>query len=127
MHCGNVSDTPRSHATPNFQAVNAPLPILRSALSGLRNRVRERAGQWLDRARTHAGQASPVGWLDPATAMEFLSKVRDGQLPAGMELVGGQVQRLGERAFSRLITRWPALGELVAEPAKVMRRRKRTP
>lgn len=99
--------------------------MLRSALSGLRAAVRERAGQWIDRARAQAGHAVPAGWLDPATAMEFLAKVRDGQLPPGMERVSGQVQRLGERAFSRMLSRWPALGELVAEPVNALRRRKR--
>ena len=83
--------------------MDAPLPILRGVMDGLRARilgtdlakqVQERAGLWLERARS-----------------------------AGAGSVGSQVQRLGERAFSRMLARWPALSELV-EPAKVRRKRK---
>jgi HEAT repeat protein len=35
-----------------------------------------------------------------------------------------QVQRLGERAFARMLARWPALAELVAAPTKAKRTRK---
>ncbi len=108
--------------------MNAPLPILRTVLVGLRAKVRDRAGRWLDRARAQAGNAAPTAaaWLDPAHALEFITKLRDGQVPQELERVGGQVQRLGERAFARVLKRWPALGELVAEPANAIRRRRRS-
>jgi hypothetical protein len=115
--------------TPNFQAVNAPLPILRTVLDGIRAKVRERAGHWLDRARARAGnaaQAASAAGLDPAHALEFIAKVRDGQLQAEFGRVGGQVQRLGGRAFERFMRRWPAIADLVTDPAVAMRRRRRT-
>jgi hypothetical protein len=111
--------------TPNFPTVNASLPILRTALDSLRAKVRQRAGYWLERARAQAGNAAPSAWLDASHALEFISKVRDGQLPGELGRVGGQVQRLGERAFGRLLERWPALAELVSEPANAIRSRRR--
>ena len=108
------------------KVVNAPLPMLRSALHGLRARVSARASEWLDRARAKASAADVLsGRLDPATALEFLNRLRETPLPPGVERVSSQVQRLGERAFSRMLARWPALSELVVEPAKAMRKRRR--
>jgi hypothetical protein len=101
--------------------------MLRTALEGLRARVRDRAGRWLDAARARAQTSAPTAtaWLDPAQALEFIHKLREAQVPADFVGVGGEVQRLGERAFARLFKRWPALAELVAEPANAMRRRRR--
>jgi HEAT repeat protein len=94
----------------------------------LRAKVRETASRFeraLDRARaqTTGSTASAAAWLDPAHALELISKMRDGQLPAELGRVGGQVQRLGEKAFGRLLKRWPSIAELVAEPASSIRRR----
>jgi HEAT repeat protein len=113
---------------PRPEFVNAHLPILRTVLDGLRAKVRDRAGRWLDRARAQAGSAAPAAaaWLDPAHALEFITKLREGELPPELERVGGQVQRLGESAFARLLKRWPALEDLVAEPANAIRRRRRS-
>jgi HEAT repeat protein len=124
----NVSDTLRSHVAPKPEFVNASLPILRTVMDGLRAKVRDRAGRWLDRARAQAGSAAPVAavWLDPAHALEFITKLRDGQVPPELERVGDQVQRIGERTFARLAKRWPALGDLIAEPAQAIRRRTRS-
>jgi hypothetical protein len=79
----------------------------------------------LDRARAQAtgSTTTAAAWLDPVHALEFISKVRDGQLPAELGRVGGQAQRLGEKAFGRLLKRWPAIAELVTEPASAIRRR----
>lgn len=99
--------------------------MLRTVFDGLRAKVRERAGYWLDRARAqaHAGSAAASPWLDPAHALEFIAKVRGGELPGEFGRVSGQVQRLGERAFARLLQRWPAIADLVTEPAQAIRRR----
>jgi hypothetical protein len=98
--------------------------MLRTAFGGLRAKVRERAGEWLERARAQAGSAAASAWLDPAHALEFIAKVRGGQLPGELGRVGGQVQRLGERAFARLLHRWPALADLVTESSQSVRRRR---
>jgi HEAT repeats len=111
--------------------VAAPLPILRTVMDGLRARIlhnpfakqiQDRASQWLERARNGG---PPNDWLDSARASELVTKLRDAPWPPGVERVGSQVQRLGERAFSRMLSRWPALSELVAPPAKAARKRKK--
>jgi hypothetical protein len=104
--------------------VNAQLPILRTVFDGLRAKVRERASHWLERARAQAGNTAASPWLDPAHALEFIAKVRSGQLPGELGRVSGQVQRLGERAFGRLLQRWPAIADLVTEPTQAIRRRR---
>jgi hypothetical protein len=83
--------------------------------------VQQRAGQWRQRAQNGA---PPGLWLDPA---ELVSMLRDAPWPPGVERVGNQVQRLGERAFARMLARWPALSELVVEPGKAARKRKQAP
>ncbi|HET6339718.1 MAG TPA: HEAT repeat domain-containing protein [Polyangiales bacterium] len=98
--------------------------MLRTVFGGLRAKVRERASHWLERARAQAGTTAASPWLDPAHALEFIAKVRGGQLPGELERVGGQVQRLGERAFGRLLHRWPAIADLVTEPTQAIRRRR---
>ncbi len=44
---------------------------------------------------------------------------------ARAKAAGSEVQRLGERAFARVLSRWPALAELVAEPSAMIRKRQR--
>jgi hypothetical protein len=88
----------------------------------LARQVQQRATHWLERSRN---AAPPNLWLDPTRAAELVTKLRDTPWPPSVERVGTQVQRLGERAFSRMLARWPTLSELVVEPAKVTRKRKR--
>jgi hypothetical protein len=111
-----------------YRVVATNLPILRTVMDGLRARIRgfglakqvqQRAAHWFERNRNGG---SPNIWLDPT---ELVSKLRDTPWPSGVERVGSQVQRVGERAFSHMLARWPALSELVVEPAKAARKRKR--
>lgn len=105
--------------------MNAHLPILRNVFVGLRAKAREHANALLQRALARASSATSA--LDPSHALEFIARARDGHYPGELGKVGSQVQRLGERAFNRLLQRWPSIADLVADPASAIRRRKRVP
>lgn len=103
------------------------LPILRSFIRELRGQLNPkqlriqleaRAGRILARARTLAGEAGQ----EDSPARELVERVRVATLPFEVEQVGRQVQRLGQRAFTRMLKRWPGLAELVNEPGKAIRR-----
>jgi HEAT repeats len=107
--------------------VPSRLPILRTFIHELRGQLNPkvlrvqleaRAGRFLNRARALARDAGK----EAAPARELIERVRESSLPIEVERVGSQVQRLGQRAFTRMLKRWPGLSELVNEPGKVVRR-----
>ncbi|HKU44755.1 MAG TPA: HEAT repeat domain-containing protein [Polyangiales bacterium] len=91
-----------------------PLPTLRTWMDGWRARlletplVRQVQRRWLDPSAdaSHSRLNGDGGhWLDATRAVD-------------------QVQRLGERAFGRMLARWPSLAELVASPVEARRKRR---
>jgi HEAT repeat protein len=59
-------------------------------------------------------------------AETLAGRLFEGKLPEDVERVGQQVQRIGQRAFGRMLKRWPVLADLVADPKKSLRRRATT-
>jgi hypothetical protein len=132
VRLGNLPDTPSLQRPPSLDWVKASLPVLRSFLSGVRAggwrlHLKARAVHWLDPSRPLGDtSASSTGMLDPALALALMERLRQGGLPTDVERMGGQVQRLGERAWKRILKRWPALAPLVAEPVTRAVRQRRT-